>query len=122
MKMIFKRITLVLVMSFIANSLIAKDFYVSPNGKNNNPGTKNAPFATIEKAKEAVQNIIAAGVTEDINVFLFGGVYTIEETLVFGLKDSPDKKFKLTYSAVEGEEPIISSGVNISKPLKIAGA
>ena len=113
MKTILKKITLVLVLSIAANAIIAKDFYVSPNGNNKNRGTKDAPFATIQKAKKAVRNLIARGVNEDINVYLFGGEYNVPKTLVFGLKDS-NGSHKVTWQAVNGEEPVISSGVGIS--------
>lgn len=99
--------------SIISTVISAKDIYVSPKGSDTNPGTKEAPFATILKAKHEVRKLIKSGIDEDISVFLAGGTYTINETLVFGLNDSPENNNKVIWQAVMGEEPILSSGIKI---------
>jgi len=42
-------------------SRFAGDFHVSPRGDDGNPGTWALPFATLERAREAVRERIAAG-------------------------------------------------------------
>ena len=57
-------------------------FYVAPNGSDANPGTEAKPFATIEKARQAVR-AVNKHMTGDIVVVLRGGVYRIDRTIVF---------------------------------------
>jgi len=35
----------------------AAEFHVAPEGNDANPGTRNAPFATLEAARDAVRNL-----------------------------------------------------------------
>ena len=37
----------------------AADFYIAPNGKDSNPGTQAAPFATLAKARDSVRKKVA---------------------------------------------------------------
>jgi hypothetical protein len=48
-----KRIVYIVVSLFLLNaSILAQTtFFVSPGGKNTNPGTKEKPFASIDHAK-----------------------------------------------------------------------
>ena len=49
-------------------------FYVAPGGSDANPGTEAKPFATIEKARQAVR-AVNKDMTGDIVVVLRGGTY-----------------------------------------------
>jgi hypothetical protein len=40
----------VLVLALVSWQSLARDFYVSPKGKDTNPGIQSQPFATLEKA------------------------------------------------------------------------
>ena len=91
----------------------AAEFYVAPSGRDGNPGHKGTPFATIQRARDEVRKLIANGLKTDVTVWIRGGTYTLRDTLVFGLEDSGTNQYSITYQAVLGEEPIISSGVNI---------
>ncbi|MDX2431378.1 MAG: right-handed parallel beta-helix repeat-containing protein, partial [Bacteroides sp.] len=84
------------------------DFYISPNGNDNNPGTINEPFATVDKARLAVRELKKAK-EGNIKVGLKGGKYVLRNTLIFSLDDSGSESQKITYKAVEGEEPVLTS-------------
>jgi len=90
------------------------EYYVAPNGSDDNPGTKDKPYATLEKARDEVRKKLKSGVKKDINVILRGGHYYLKKTLVFGLQDSAPEGHYVTYMAFPGEEPIISSGKKIT--------
>jgi hypothetical protein len=89
-------------------------FYVSPAGSDSNPGTREKPFATIEKAKEAVRSAGQSGQLADITVYLDGGVYQVEESIAFKPEDSGKDSFQVIYKAMEGEKPILSGGLQIT--------
>lgn len=100
--------------SLISLSLMAAavhaDFYVAPNGSDDNPGTADAPFATLAKARDAVRELVREGLDKDVTVLIRGGVYLLDEPLVFGPEDSGTEQHAITYAAYVDEAPIISGG------------
>jgi hypothetical protein len=56
-------------------------FWVSPDGADANPGTKAAPFATLDRAKRAVRHALDDGPRTRIEVVLRGGTYRLDEPL-----------------------------------------
>ena len=84
------------------------DFYVSPSGSDVWSGTlpapneqlSNGPFATLERARDAVRKLRETR-PGNIVVLIRGGTYRLEKTILFGLQDSGK------------ETPIISSGEEI---------
>ncbi|MHC4195732.1 MAG: hypothetical protein ACYSQZ_07290, partial [Planctomycetota bacterium] len=98
----------------MVGSLCAADFVVSTTGDDNNPGTKEKPFSTIEKARDVVRREIAHGLKSNITVFLRGGKYQLEKPFVLGLEDSGNEQFSITYAAYPTETPVISGGRKIT--------
>ena len=86
-----------------AGAPAAVDFSVAPSGSDASPGTREKPFATIAKARDAVRPLIAAGMKSPVNVYLREGTYRLNEPLAFGPQDSGDEKFAVTYAAQPGE-------------------
>jgi len=110
--------TIVLLLALIALSCVHQknqhiSFYVAPNGNNNNDGSIDAPFKTIDFAKETIRTLSKQERQVDITVYLREGTHTLDKTIVFGLEDSGAAGTKITYSAYKEETPIISSGVPI---------
>ena len=95
--------------------------YVSPQGKDTNPGTKERPFATIERAREEVRKIKREkGMPEGgIAVYLREGKYFITESVVFEEEDSGKENAPVVYRSYPGEEVRITGGKEIVnfKPL-----
>src|SRR3954449_258081 len=85
----------------------AAEFFVSPTGSDNDPGTLERPFATVQRAQEAA----APGDT----VFLRGGTYVMKESQIarrraiwayvtfLDKSGTPDKR--INYWAYRGERP-----------------
>ena len=88
-------------------------FYISPSGSDANPGTLEAPFKSIENAKLSIRKLSPEQRKKNITVYLRGGIYKLDKTIVFGLEDSGIEGTKIKYSSYENEVPIISSGVNV---------
>ena len=88
-------------------------YYVSPAGNDSNPGTKNKPFQTIEKARDVIRTI-NKNMTGDILVFLRGGTYTIDRTIVFDAEDSGTNGYNIVYSKYREEKVTISGGKKVS--------
>jgi len=100
----------------------AATFYVATNGKDSNPGTAGAPFATLAKARDAVRKKVASELTDNVLVLIRGGSYPQAETLRFGPEDSGTDKFSITYAASSGEKVILSGGRKITGWKKGPGA
>ncbi len=96
-------------------------FYVAPDGNDGNAGTREKPFATLARARDAVRESKKAGLTKDITVLVRGGAYRLKEPLVFGPEDSGSEKHSITYAAYPGERPVLSGGRTIAGWRKGAG-
>lgn len=90
------------------------DFYVAPTGSDDNPGTRTAPFATLERARDAVRELIDAGLDKNVKVYLRGGTYYLPEGITFGPKDSGTETYGITYAAYPGEAPVLMGGVPVT--------
>ncbi|MDC0177901.1 right-handed parallel beta-helix repeat-containing protein [Polaribacter sp.] len=96
------------------------DFFVSTQGSDNWSGTlaepnaakTDGPFATLEHAKKAVRDFKKEKL-KDILVYIKGGVYQLNKTVVFDLKDAAEDNYTITYAAYPGEKPVFSSGQEI---------
>jgi hypothetical protein len=77
------------------------DFFVAPGGDDANPGTKEKPFATLTKARDAARQL---GTNQARRIVVRGGKY-YEVSLTLGPQDSG-----LTIEAASGEKPILHGG------------
>ena len=86
--------------------------YVAIDGDDGNPGTEALPFATITRAQEAVRAIKAEGkiLEGGLTVLIAGGVYRLDELLVFGPEDGGGDLGNVFYRAEEGAKVIVSGG------------
>ncbi|MBS3762287.1 MAG: right-handed parallel beta-helix repeat-containing protein [Planctomycetes bacterium] len=99
------------------------EFYVAPDGNDDWSGLLEAPrsdgqdgpFATLDRARRAVRELLDSGLDRDVIVFLRGGLYEVGETVVFGPEDSPTKRFSVTYAAYPGERPVLSAAEKIDQ-------
>ena len=101
-----------IVFFFIAAHTFGVEFYLSPAGNDKNSGTKNAPFATLAGARDAARQVKKIS-TEPITVFLRGGVYFLDEPVVFGPEDSGTAEAPIIYQAYADEKPVICAARRI---------
>lgn len=99
-------------MSSLSAQAQSMKLYVSKNGSDSNGGTLNKPFATLEKARDAIRvmkskgSLPAGGVT----VVIRGGEYRFTQTLQFDEQDSGTADSPITYQAYDGEKVTFSGG------------
>ena len=96
-----------------------QEYFVSPDGGSEfNPGTKEAPFATLEDAQKAIR-AIAESEWIGVEVYLRGkpyvtdGIYYRENSFVLELEDSGTAEAPVVYKAYPGEEVRIAGGVKL---------
>lgn len=91
----------------------SKRYYVSPSGSDDNAGTKEQPFLTLEAAMLAV-NAFKKTVKDDMEVVLMDGNHYRSRTFELTAMDNlPDNK-TLTFRADDQARPVIVAGVPVS--------
>lgn len=94
------------------NTECSNFYYVSPDGSDQNPGTEEEPFATIQQARDTIRDLEMLP-NGGITVILEDGTYYESETIVFEPQDSGTKEEPIIYKArnegkaiITGEEAI----------------
>ena len=98
-------------------SLFAGEIYVSLQGNDKNPGTKEAPFNTLNRAiKQAREwrRLNWPEVAGGIYIRLEEGVYAQRNSLFLRTEDSGTPDSPTVICAVDGAHPVISGGVAVT--------
>jgi parallel beta-helix repeat protein len=98
-------------------------FYVSTGSNDSwsgrlpepNAPRTDRPFATLTKARDALRKLKARGpLSEPVTVYVRGGMYFLNEPILFVPGDSGAQQHPITYSAYPGETPVLTGGRRIS--------
>ena len=119
------RLTVILATAYLltlATPATALDLYVATNGNDQWSGTLPAPnatgtdgpFATLERARDAIRKQKKQGLQEPLNVLVRGGTYYLSAPFTLTPEDSGSQEFPITYAAYPSETPVISGGVPIT--------
>ena len=85
------------------------EFHVSVTGSDKNSGTAARPFATLERARDAVRRAGPAGKTA-CTVWLHDGIYRRERTFALEAQDSGTREHPILYSSAKGETARLIGG------------
>lgn len=85
-------------------------FFVSPEGKAGNPGTKERPFASAQQARDAIRKIKSRAVGQSAIVYFREGVYFFKESLELTEADSGTPGYPVRFAAYEGEKATFHGG------------
>ena len=96
-----------------ASAASTQRFWISPSGSDTNTGTKEAPFASLPRAQEAVRRSLRQHPNVDVRVILDGGVYRLQRPLKLTSLDSVGEGHAVVYRAAEGAHPMISGGERV---------
>lgn len=107
-------VALTLLLLTTLNPFTHADFHVAKNGNDQNPGTKSAPFSTIQQAQTAVRQIIATGLQADLTIWIREGTYQLTAPLHFTPQDSASRQHSITYSGFPNENATLSGGQEVS--------
>lgn len=93
--------------ALVLSGCLHADFYVSTRGSDSNSGTRQQPFRTLERARDALRRAHPeAGAT----IWLSGGTYRLMKTFQLEAVDSGSPGHPVVYRAVEGEKVRLSGG------------
>ncbi len=96
---------------FVAFDAWTADVFVSPSGSDANPGTIEKPFATLERARDALRSISR---DHPRGVIVRGGVYRVSKSLALGQEDSGTDGAPVTWEAAPGETVRLVGGVALA--------
>jgi hypothetical protein len=88
-------------------------YYVSPSGNDSSPGSEAQPFKTLTKARDTVRTVNKS-MAQDIVVYLRGGTYKVDETLLFDETDSGTNGHNIIYKSYPVEKAAICGGRKIT--------
>lgn len=110
-----KHLTILLIVTLYLTGCSSKqNIYISPDGNDQNNGTKNAPFATLERAKQAIRK----NSDKPVTIYLREGYYALQQSFTLSGHDiSGDNHVLIT--AFPGEDIHLMGGrkINGFKPL-----
>jgi hypothetical protein len=104
---------------FVAQSMLAlsisqlslpaysAEFHVSLAGKDSNPGSADAPFASLSKARDAARKMAGK---EAVTIHVADGIYYLPETLAFLPEDSGTKEHPVVWRAMNEGKAVLSGG------------
>ncbi len=87
------------------------NYYVSPDGNDGNCGSLEAPFATVEKARDVIRGLDKSKLN-GITVAIKAGDYRID-SLKFTPEDSGTAECPVTYCAYGDGEVVLNGGVSL---------
>lgn len=87
------------------------DFYVSPQGSDENEGTFGSPFLTLEKARDAVRAFDRTGKT-GVTVAVMAGEYRVD-SFVLAAEDGGTKDCPVTWRAYGDGEAVLNGGATL---------
>lgn len=105
-----KYISIFLFLMFTHNLYAQKNIFVSVNGDDNNTGSKESPFLTLERAKQEIRKIKKTKSKQAFVVYIREGDYRLDETFNLYPEDSGiGSKYTVTYKAYNDENVTLSS-------------
>ncbi len=110
-----KIVVLFLIASFFSLRVFSADFFVSPEGNDDFPGTRNMPFKSLERAVQAAQEFFQQNENDDCIIWLFPGDYFITNPLELNSAELKIDNGHLYFRSVaEEEKPLISGGKKVT--------
>ncbi len=101
-----------LCLSLLSFNVFSKEIFVSLSGDDiTGNGTLEHPYLTINRARIAARVFKS---TQDVNIFIRGGIYYLNSTIVFDSNDSGENGYKIKYNAYNNETVTISGGIKIT--------
>ena len=95
------------------------NFYVDPQAEVAAEGSREAPFQTLEQARDAIRLLNAASRQKEINVWLSDGEFLLTETLVLNRQDGGQGEQRVRYRAMPGATPVLTSGKPVNQWRKL---
>ncbi|MEN6547904.1 MAG: right-handed parallel beta-helix repeat-containing protein [Armatimonadia bacterium] len=90
-----------------SSGFAAVTLYVAHNGNDAAAGTLQAPFATLERARDEVRKLKAAGPTGPVTVWVGGGIYELSKPFALTAGDRGTPLQPVVYRALDKAPPVL---------------
>ena len=111
---------LLLFALFTSTNLFALELFISTQGRDQNPGTKEKPLATLKGARDAIRKLRQSGKLKDgVTVFIRQGTYYMTEPLLLTADDAATAKAPVVFTAAPGEKVEFTGGFEIKNLQKV---
>jgi len=110
------RIVCLFCLLTISSSIYSAEIWVSVNGSDLNPGTKEQPKATLNSAlrqARELRRLNDPSIKEGIKIQMHGGLYNLSEPIFIRPEDSGTADSPTLIQAVKNEIPVLSGGVQV---------
>lgn len=93
----------------------AFSYHVAPDGSDAGDGSRARPFASLERARDAIRTLrTGRGYPIDgVSVVVHGGRYSVTNTFTLGPQDACASNQPIVFRAADGEKPVFSGGVRL---------
>ncbi len=85
-------------------------YFVATDGDDNNPGTIDAPFKTVEKARDTIRAAKGSLPVGQITINIRGGEYPMSQAVKFDQNDSGTEQSPIVYQAYNDEKVVFIGG------------
>lgn len=100
----------------VAGPVSGMEWVVAPDGSDANPGSRAEPFATLERARDAIREArTRESEFQGATVYLRGGVYPMQRVFSLSREDSGTPDAPILYTASPGERPVFFGGTSIPR-------
>jgi hypothetical protein len=90
---------------------VGQEYWVSTTGNDADPGTNEKPFATLERACDALRELKKAGyIRSRATVWLSGGLYWMGKTFTLDEQDSGTAEAPVVYRSTPGQKAHLVGG------------
>ncbi len=96
-----------------STTLAETTLYVAPSGQDSNPGSRQAPLATLAGARDRVRQVKAQSPDEPIHVAFAAGTYALSEPVQFTGNDSGSEQAPISYRAWPAAKIRFTGGVPV---------
>ena len=112
----FLNVMTISLLVLLAAMTAGADFFVAPDGSDDHPGTRELPFQTLERARDAVRALKAQEALPEggIIINILPGTYPLRATFHLTAEDSGTAQSPIVYRGAEGELPRFTGGVPLS--------
>ena len=111
--LITRWLILMLLWTALADVALSRDFYLAPTGDDQNIGSIDHPFATLERARDALRASRREGTSLGsgaVTIWLAGGIYQRAKTFDLSAEDSGSLASPIIYRALPGAAVRVMGG------------
>jgi hypothetical protein len=114
MKYSFFHVAIFLCLPLFSGCQKKEEIFVSPTGDDVNAGTRQAPLASLQAAKDKAAQLLISDLTKDITIWLDEGNYALADPILFRPEDSGKDRFLIRYLALPDKQPVISGAIRLT--------